>query len=125
MSTPEDRLIRSLPALRALIDSLAAHPSSEAHELLQLDHLVRKYPAAARESLRLRQRRRPVPWIADEPELPEWASVSDIGGVPLRRWREGPVYVATRDLDQLRFIAVALRHFDRMTAEELRAYLQG
>jgi hypothetical protein len=33
--------------------------------------------------------------------------------------------VATGDTDQLRFLAVALRRFDEMTAEELDAYLRG
>ena len=49
----------------------------------------------------------------------------DVDGSPGWRWRGGPVYVATGDLDQLRFLGVALRHFDRMTAEQLRAYLEG
>lgn len=120
MSTPEERLVRSLPALRALIDSLAARSPSEARELLQLDFLVRRYPGAARMSLRLLQ---PVPIGAAAP--PGWAPAPDVDGIPGWRWRGGTVHVATGDLDQLRFVGVALRHFDRMTAEQLRAYLEG
>ncbi|GAA4607197.1 hypothetical protein GCM10023195_27070 [Actinoallomurus liliacearum] len=84
--TPEERLMRSLPGLRALVDSLAAHSPSEARALLHPDSLVRKYPAAARMSLQRRQR---------------------------------------ADTDQLRYLAVALRRFDEMTAEEFHAYLRG
>jgi hypothetical protein len=118
MTTPEERLVRSLPALRALIDSLAARSPSEAGDLLRLDFLVRRYPAAARMSLRLLQ---PVP--VGRPAPPGWAPAPDVDGIPGWRWRGGPVYVATSDLDQLRFIGVALRRFDHMTADELHAYL--
>ncbi|GAB3962491.1 hypothetical protein GCM10029978_018100 [Actinoallomurus acanthiterrae] len=119
--TPEERLMRSLPALRALVDLLAAHPPSEARELLRLDFLVRKYPAAARMSLQRRQRA-----DADLSVPPqEWSAVLDAGGLPLWRWAGGRVRVATADTDQLRFLAVALRRFDEMTAEELDAYLRG
>ncbi|WP_433175397.1 hypothetical protein [Actinoallomurus sp. CA-150999] len=113
--------MRSLPALRALVDSLAAHPASEARELLRLDFLVRKYPAAARMSLQRRQRT-----DADLPTPPqEWSSALDTGGLPLWRWAGGQVCVATADTDQLCFLAVALRRFDEMTAKELAAYLLG
>ncbi|MEV0405618.1 hypothetical protein [Actinoallomurus sp. NPDC050550] len=119
--TPEERLMRSLPALRALVDSLATHPPSEARELLRLDFLVRKYPAAARMSVQRSQRAH-----IDLPEPPqEWTSTLDTGGLPLWRWSGGPVCVATRDTDQLRFLEVALKRFDEMTAEELHAYLRG
>ncbi len=119
MTTPEERLIRSLPALRALIDSLAARSPSEASELLQLDFLVRKYPAAARTSLRLLLR------SGIRVQAPgEWSRRAEIDGVPLWRWGNEPVYMATTDMDQLRYVGVALRRFDAMTAEELRAYLR-
>lgn len=118
--TPEERLVRSLPALRALIDSLAARPSSEARELLHLDRLVRKYPAAARTSLHLRER----PPI-DVPVPPGWSPTWDLEGLPLWRWSGGRLCVATGDMDQLRFIGVALARFDRMTADELHTYLRG
>jgi hypothetical protein len=117
--TPEQRLMRSLPALRALVDSLATRSASEARELLQLDFLIRKYPAAARMSLQRRQRGRP-----DLPAPPGWSPASDTGGVPLWRWAgPGNVCVATTDTDQLRFLQVALARFDELTAEELHAYL--
>lgn len=118
--TPEDRLIRSLPELRRLIDSLASRSASESRELLRLDFLVRKYPAAARMSLR---RVQPAP--ARGPAPPGWSPAGDADGVPLWRWHGGDVRVATGDLDQLRFLGVALARFDRMTAEELHAYLRG
>ncbi|MEV5705566.1 hypothetical protein [Actinoallomurus sp. NPDC052274] len=120
--TPEERLLRSLPALRALVDSLAAQPPSEARALLHLDFLVRKYPAAARVSLQRRQRADTDP---PTPPPPEWSPVLDTGGLPLWRWSGGPVCVATTDTDQLRYLAVALRRFDEMTTEELHAYLCG
>lgn len=119
--TPEERLMRSLPALRALVDSLAQRPPSEARELLRLDFLVRKYPAAARMSLQRRQRA-----DADLPVPPQgWSSALDTGGLPLWRWAGGQVCVATSDTDQLRLLAVALRRFDEMTVEELHTYLRG
>ncbi|MEV5752459.1 hypothetical protein AB0L00_31975 [Actinoallomurus sp. NPDC052308] len=118
--TPEEQLMRSLPALRALVDSLTAHPPSEARELLRLDFLVRKYPAAARMSLQRRQRTHP-----DLPVPPPgWSPVLDTGGLPLWQWVGGQVCVATGDTDQLRYLAVALRRFDEMTAEEFQAYLR-
>ncbi len=120
MATPEDRLLRSLPALRELIDSLAARSPSEAVELLQLDRLVRTYPAAARMSLRLLHR---IPAGSAGP--PGWSPMPDVDGIPAWRWDDGVVCVATGDLDQLRYIGVALRRFDRMTAGELHAFLRG
>jgi hypothetical protein len=116
--TPEEQLTRSVSTLRKLIESLTARPPSVSAELLHLDFLVRKYPAAARMSVQLP--RIPV----DLPAPPGWSPASDLNGVPLWRWHGGrPVYVATGDLDQLRFLGVALSRFDRMTAGELRAYL--
>lgn len=120
MSTPEERLVCSVRALRAVVDSLAAGSASEASELLRLDFLVRRYPSTARMSLRLLHS---VPAAAAAP--PGWAAAPDVDGVPGWRWRGGSVYVATGDLDQLRFLDAALRHFDRMTAEELRASLEA
>ena len=49
----------------------------------------------------------------------------DVDGIPAWRWDDGVVCVATGDLDQLRYIGVALRRFDRMTAGELHAFLRG
>ncbi|WP_345431846.1 hypothetical protein [Actinoallomurus vinaceus] len=120
MTTPEDRLMRSLSTLRALVDSLATRSPSAANELLQLDFLVRKYPAAARKSLQLQQRAR-----TDLPAPPGWSPTPDVDGLPLWRWAGGQVCVATGDIDQLRFLGVALARFDEMTAEELHTYLQG
>ncbi len=118
--TPEERLVRSLPGLRALIDSLSSQGPSEACELIRLDRLVRRYPAAARMSLRQVE-----PTLAERPAPPGWAAVRDVGGLPPWRWAGGAVCVATRDEDQLRYLGVALEHFDRMTAEQLHAYLRG
>jgi hypothetical protein len=101
--TPEERLMRSLPALRALVDSLAKRSPSEARELLQLDFLIRRYPAAAWMSLQRWQRTQ-----ADLPTLPNWSPVPDTGGLPLWRWDGGQVCVATGDTDQLRFLDAAL-----------------
>jgi hypothetical protein len=47
----------------------------------------------------------------------------DPDGVPLWRWRHGPCYVATRDMDQLRFLGAALTRFEQMTGPELRAFV--
>ncbi|GAA4626416.1 hypothetical protein GCM10023196_034590 [Actinoallomurus vinaceus] len=112
--------MRSLSTLRALVDSLATRSPSAANELLQLDFLVRKYPAAARKSLQLQQRAR-----TDLPAPPGWSPTPDVDGLPLWRWAGGQVCVATGDIDQLRFLGVALARFDEMTAEELHTYLQG
>ncbi|GAB3969547.1 hypothetical protein GCM10029978_041050 [Actinoallomurus acanthiterrae] len=119
--TPEEELMRSLSRLRKSIDSLTEKPPSSSTELLQLDSLIRKYPAAASMSLKFAQR---IP--ADLPAPPGWSPTSSLNGVPLWEWHgDGPVYVATADLDRLRFLGVALSHFDRMTAEQLRAYIKG
>lgn len=118
--TPEERLLRSLPALRALIDSLTARPASEARDLLHLDRLVRRYPAAARTSLHLRERP-----PTDVPVPPGWSPTWDLDALPLWRWSGGRLCVATGDMDQLRFLGVALDRFDRMTAEQLHTYLRG
>lgn len=119
MTTPEERLLRSLPALRELVDAFASQSPSEAGELLRLDRLVRRYPAAARTSLRLLAHSQvgvPVPQ--------GWSRAGEVGGVPLWRWGDEPVFMATGDMDQLWFAGVALRRFDAMSAEELRAYLR-
>ncbi|WP_345441875.1 hypothetical protein [Actinoallomurus vinaceus] len=121
ISSPKPCEAASLPALRALVDSLATRPPSEARDLLQLDFLIRKYPAAARMSLQRSQRAH-----SDPPTPPQgWSSTLDTGGLPLWRWAGGQVCVATGDTDQLRFLGVALRRFDEMTAEELDAFLRG
>jgi hypothetical protein len=118
LMTPEDRLIRSLPALRELIDSLAARSPSEANELLKLDFLVRKHPAAAQMSLRLRQRAR-----TDLSAPPGWAPSQDTG-LPLWRWLGGNLYVATDDMDRLRFLGTTLARFDHMTAKEIQGHVR-
>lgn len=120
MTTPEERLVRSLPVLRELIDSLASRSPSEAGELLRLDFLVRKYPAAARTSLRLLARSQIG---VQAPAC--WSRRGEIGGVPLWRWGDEPVYLATGDMGRLCFVGVALRRFDAMSAEELHRYLRG
>ncbi|MEV0404119.1 hypothetical protein [Actinoallomurus sp. NPDC050550] len=110
--------MRSLPALRELVDSLAKRSPSEARELLQLDFLIRRYPAAAWTSLQRRQRTQ-----AALPALPKWSPAPDTGGRPLWRWADGQVCVANGDIDQLRFLDVALARFDETTADELHTYL--
>ncbi|WP_345430901.1 hypothetical protein [Actinoallomurus vinaceus] len=97
---------------------MATRSPSEARELLQLDFLVRKYPAAARMSLQRRLRTH-----TDLQAPPGWWPALDTGGLPLWRWASGQVCVATTDTDQLRFLEVALARFDEMTAEELHGYL--
>lgn len=116
--TPEEGLMRSLSTLRALVGTFSERTSSTSAELLQLDCLIRKYPAAAALSLKLAQR---IP--ADLPAPPGWSAAANLNGVPLWEWRGGGLYVATADLDQLRFLGAALSRFDRMTAEQLRAYI--
>lgn len=106
-TTPEERLLRSLPALRALIDSLAAPPASEARELLYLDRLVRRYPAAARTSLHLWERP-----PTDVPIPAGWSPAWDLQGLPLWRRTGRRLCVATGDIDRLRFIGTALDRFD-------------
>ena len=118
-ATPEDRLLRSLLALNALVGALAERSPSEGADLLRLDRLVRRYPAAARASLQLLQ---PPPTAL--PAIRGWSAASDTGGLPLWRWDSGRVRVATSDTDQLRFLGVVLTRFDQMTAEELHAYLR-
>ncbi|MEV5710802.1 hypothetical protein [Actinoallomurus sp. NPDC052274] len=117
--TPEEELLISLSRLRASIGALTDRTPSTSAELLQLDRLIRKYPAAAAISLRFAQR---IP--VELPAPPGWSATSNLNGIPLWEWHGGgPVYVATADLDQLRFLGAMLSRFDRMTAEELHAYL--
>ncbi|GAA0352302.1 hypothetical protein NE235_32415 [Actinoallomurus spadix] len=110
----------SLSTLRELVGTLTEETPSASAELLQLDRLIRRYPAAAALSLRLSQR---VP--AGLPAPPGWSAAANVNGVPLWQWHGGTMYVATTDLDQLHFLGVALSRFDRMTAEQLRAYVEG
>jgi hypothetical protein len=109
LMTPEGRLICSLPQLRELIDSLVARSPSEANELLKLDFLIRKHPAAAQLSLRLWQRAR-----TDPPAPPGWAPSQD-PRLPLWRWLVSELGVATDDMDRLRLLGTALARFDQMT----------
>lgn len=52
----EELLRRSIETFYGFIDRLGLPAVSEACALMQLDRLVRRYPAAARESLRLLDR---------------------------------------------------------------------
>ncbi len=118
----DERLRRSVETLYAFIDAQGLPAVSEACALMQLDRLVRRYPAAARMSLRL-LRRIPRPAPAG---LADWLAVSAPDEeVPVWMRADGSVYVATEDADLLRFLAAALARFDAMTADELRAYLTG
>lgn len=55
---------------------------------------------------------------------PEWLRVAaTIDGVPVWRRRDERCYVATRDMDQLRFLGAALAWFDQMSGPELRAFM--
>lgn len=56
---------------------------------------------------------------------PGWVrTLADIDGVPIWRRPHEPCYVATRDMDQLRFIGAALTQFDRMSGPEYHAFVQ-
>jgi hypothetical protein len=56
---------------------------------------------------------------------PGWVRIlADIDGVPMWRRLDEPCYVATRDMDQLRFIGAALTQFDRMSGPEYHAFVQ-
>ncbi|MFL6051726.1 MAG: hypothetical protein ACJ72W_02235, partial [Actinoallomurus sp.] len=48
----------------------------------------------------------------DLPAPPGWSAASSLNGIPLWEWAGGPVYVATADLDQLRFLGAALSRFE-------------
>ncbi|MCO5998236.1 hypothetical protein [Actinoallomurus rhizosphaericola] len=117
--TPEEGLMCSLSRLRELVGALTEETPSTSAELLQLDRLIRKYPAAAALGLRLAQR---IP--ADLPAPPGWSAAASLNGILLWQWHGGTPYVATADLDQLHFLGVSLSRFDRMTAEQLRAYVE-
>lgn len=55
---------------------------------------------------------------------PGWVRVSqDVRGVPLWKRPDDTCYVATRDMEQLRFIDAALTRFDRMSALEFCAFV--
>lgn len=55
-----------------------------------------------------------------------WVRVpGDAGGIPLWQWQGEPVYAATRDMDQLRFIDAALTRFDEMSAEEFHHFVSS
>ncbi len=111
--------MESVAGFYAAVDEFGLPAVTSACELLQLDRLVRRYPAAARKALALH---RPAPDHTGA--VPNWTRTGDINGLPLWRWTGGrPVYLATGDTDQLRYVGVALSRFDAMTAEELRAYL--
>lgn len=117
----DERLRRSVETLYRFIDSRGLPAVSEACALMQLDRLVRRYPAAARKSLGLLRRTRPC--FPDE--VPGWYAVpAPDEDLPVWMRADGTLYVATGDADLLRYLGVALRRFDRMTAEELHAYLR-
>lgn len=118
----DDELRRSVATLYALIDAQGIPAVSEACALMQLDRLVRRYPAAARMSLRLLRRLPHRP----PPGLPGWLAVAAPDEeVPVWMRADGSVYVATQDADLLRFIAASLTRFDTMTAADLHAHLAG
>jgi hypothetical protein len=101
----EERLRRSVETMYAFIDMYGLPAVSEACALMQLDRLVRRYPAAARMSLRLLRR---IPRHAP-PGLPGWFAVSAPDeDVPVWMRADGSVYVATEDPGLLRLIAAAL-----------------
>ncbi len=54
----DEQLRRSVETFYRVVDRLGLPAVSEACALMQLDRLVRRYPAAARESLRLLERGR-------------------------------------------------------------------
>jgi hypothetical protein len=55
-----------------------------------------------------------------------WNRVSDrVDAIPIWQWHDELFYVATRDMDQLLFIGVALARFDRMTGEQLQAFVMS
>ncbi len=57
---------------------------------------------------------------------PGWVRVpGDADGIPLWQWQGEPVYAATRDMDQLRFIGAALTRFDEMDAEEFHHFVSS
>lgn len=113
------KVMESVAGFYTAVDELGLPAVTAACELLQLDRLIRRYPAAARKALALH---RPTP---DHPTPPPgWKRTGDLGGLPLWQWTTGrPVYLATRDTDQLRYLGTALSRFDTMTAEQLRTYL--
>ncbi len=117
----DEQLRRSVETLYRFIDTRGLPAVSEACALMQLDRLVRRYPAAARKSLGLLRRVRPC--FPDG--VPGWYAVSAPDeDLPVWMRADGTVYVATGDADLLRYIGAALRRFDRMSADELRAYLR-
>lgn len=57
---------------------------------------------------------------------PGWIRLdTEPDGVPLFKRQGGPVYVATCDMDQLRFLGAALTHFERMTPAEFADFITG
>jgi hypothetical protein len=56
---------------------------------------------------------------------PGWLPAGDVGGVPLWKRDNEACYVATGDMDQLRFLNAALAHFDEMSGAELHAFIHA
>lgn len=111
--------MESVADFYAALDEFGLPVLTSACELLQLDRLVRRYPAAARKAITLHRQA-----AGRKRSAPAWTRAGDVGGLPLWRWTGGQaVYLATGDTDQLRFVGAALSRFDEMTADELRAYL--
>lgn len=54
---------------------------------------------------------------------PRWAHAGDTDGVPLWKRDGEACYVATRDMDQLRFLGAALAWFEEMSGPELHAFV--
>lgn len=113
------KLMESISSFYTALDESGLPALTAACELLQLDRLVRRYPAAARKALALHQ-----PPLDHGGSMPGWTRTGTVNGMPLWQWTGGqPVYLATGDLDQLRFVGVALSRFDEMTADQLHASL--
>lgn len=54
---------------------------------------------------------------------PGWVHVGDTDGVPLWKRDGEACYVATRDMDQLRFLSAALTRFEELSGPELHAFI--
>lgn len=60
------------------------------------------------------------------PIRPGWIRLgAEADGVPLWRRHGEPVYVATSDMDQLRFIGAAFARFERMSPQEFTDFVTG
>jgi hypothetical protein len=107
-------------------------------EIAQLKILVGKYPGHASSNWPNRCRRRVTVRLGKRCKGGQtrclslgrspsgWVRVGDdVSGIPLWQWNGEPVYAATRDTDQLRFLGAALARFDEMSAEEFHAFMSS